>query len=62
MTSIIGKHFEYKKGLYLVIDVCSFKNPETRKWVEAVMYCRKGGQLWVRERQEFLTRFEEVKR
>ena len=57
--------YEYKGNLYLVTDECSFKDPVTRQWFDAFIYqpivdSKVMGVKYVREKKEFLSRFNKV--
>lgn len=51
--------------MYLILGVVSMKNPETREWVDAVLYSSLNddslGKRFVRELSDFKDKFEFVK-
>lgn len=56
------KKFKFKKtgNKYKVLgDEAKMKNPETRKWVECVIYQSEDtGDIYVREKSDFRKKFE----
>jgi len=55
--------YKYKGNLYILLNHCEFKHPDTREWISAVVYtpCKdKDVKVYVRESVEFFDRFEEV--
>lgn len=53
--------YEYKGNKYLVTDVAEMKNPQTREWQMCIIYTSSNGRVFVREKEEFLRLFKEVK-
>ena len=56
--------FKETGNLYEVISFSAkMKNPITREWLDAVIYqsYNNENETWVREKSEFLERFENVK-
>lgn len=65
---VIADHVErtrtyvYKGNNYLLVDRCLIKDPTSRRWVSGVMYrSYKTGELFVREENDFLVKFETYK-
>lgn len=57
----MNKTYEYKGNKYLVTDVAEMKNPQTREWQMCIIYTSSNGRVFVREKEEFLRLFKEVK-
>jgi len=63
----VGEVYKFKKRgtMYLILGVVSMKNPETREWVDAVLYSSLSdenlGKRFVRELSDFKDKFEFVK-
>lgn len=59
----VGGIFEYDNAVYKVTDIIKLKHPTTRKWVNAVAYESEfAPYIFVRELDEFVLRFKEVKK
>lgn len=52
--------YKYKGKYYELIKTGMMKHPETRKWIECVVYANEFGQIFVRDWLEFLEKFEKV--
>ena len=53
--------YEYKGNRYCVENATAFKHPETREWIDALIYYSlKDGRRWVREINEFKRLFTKV--
>lgn len=55
--------YVYKSNIYRIVRETRFKNPQTREWLDAVVYTRadkENGEWFVREKTEFFDRFKEV--
>jgi hypothetical protein len=52
--------YKYKGNEYEVFKQVKMKNPETREWDDAIIYMDRKGDLYVRERNDFLNKFKEV--
>lgn len=71
-VAVVGKVFEHKDkkvgesgyshdGKYRVIHNARMKNPETRKWLDCVIYSDiANGDVYARERIDFIDKFKEV--
>lgn len=56
------KVYVYKGNQYFLCEKCLIKDPTTRKWVEGISYrSLKSGQLFVREENDFIVKFETYK-
>lgn len=56
------KVYVYKGNQYFLGEKCLIKDPTTKKWVEGVSYrSLKSGQLFVREENDFIVKFETYK-
>jgi len=48
-------------GEYVIVGLCRMKDRASRNWVDAVAYTKTGDpNLYVREKAEFLERFEQT--
>lgn len=57
-----GRTYVYKGNKYLLRGKCLIKDPTSRKWVDGTMYMSlKSGELFVREENDFLVKFETYK-
>ena len=57
-----AKVYVYKGNQYFLCEKCLIKDPATRKWVEGISYrSLKSGQLFVREENDFIVKFETYK-
>lgn len=53
--------YHYKGNDYYIQEYSAFKHPETRKWIDCVVYySAKDGRRWVREKEEFFKLFKLV--
>lgn len=53
--------YSYKDNTYKILGTCSFKHPETRKWVDAVSYQDTVTEsVYVRQFDEFFNLFKLV--
>lgn len=53
----------YKSNIYRIVRETRFKHPQTREWLDAVVYTcadKENGEWFVREKTEFFDRFKEV--
>ena len=56
----MSKYFRYKEKKYTLLGVGKMKHPETREWVDAVMYMSsRTGDCYSREKQDFEEKFVE---
>lgn len=47
--------------IYLIIDMnCRMKNPTTREWVDAVIYQDTLRNNYVREKNDFMDKFQKI--
>lgn len=55
------RHRENKKE-YRVLNRCKLKRPDTRKWIDAVVYWEKSkpSELYSRELKDFVKCFENI--
>lgn len=54
--------YAYKDNQYFFVEKCMIKDPTSRKWVDGITYrSLKSGQLFVREENDFLVKFETYK-
>lgn len=69
VESKLFKHKDKKVGesgyshdvKYIVIHNARMKNPETRKWLDCVIYSDiANGNVYVREKKDFIDKFKEV--
>lgn len=71
MEAVVGKVFEHKDksvgesgyshdGIYRVVNKARMKNPETREWMDCVIYSDiDNGSIYVREMNDFFDKFIE---
>jgi len=52
--------YKYKGNIYKVTGPGKFKHPETREWVEAIVYTNAMSMTFMREEKDFFKRFKEV--
>ena len=53
--------YSYKGNEYYIENSSAFKHPESREWVECVIYISlTDGMRWVREKKEFFKLFKLV--
>ena len=55
--------FQHKKSgdLYSLLGLIKHKHPETREWLNHVLYACQAGNLYSRTVEDFLEHFEEVR-
>lgn len=54
--------YVYKGNRYLYKGKCLIKDPTSKMWVDGIMYMSfKSGQLFVREENDFIVKFETYK-
>ena len=46
---------------YIPFYLCKMKNPDTGEWIISVAYKDEKGNMYVRERQDFLNKFVKLK-
>jgi len=56
------KYHEYKENKYQILQVVKMKDPSSREWVDAVVYCPAEGkfQMYVREMEDFKVKFKGI--
>jgi hypothetical protein len=56
--------YTYKGKNYEIFNEGKMKNPQTREWVDCIIYMprERDTTLYVREKSEFLNRFKEVEK
>lgn len=54
------KKYSYKDHTYEFVGECMIKDSLTRRWLEGVIYRSEGGQVYTREKAEFLRKFKEI--
>lgn len=46
---------------YIPFDLCKMKNHDTGEWIISVAYRDEKGNMYIRERQDFLNKFVKLK-
>jgi len=54
-------YYEYKGERYSFENNVVFKHPDTREWIDAVLYCNyEGTDYYVREEKDFKAKFKPI--
>lgn len=46
-------------GIYMFLGKCKYKDPQTREWINAMMYQNENG-IFVREESDFISSFKRL--
>jgi len=62
-ANLLNTLYSYKGNTYVITGFTYFKHPDTREWVDCILYTKAGismPNVYCRERKEFLDKFENL--
>lgn len=52
--------YVYKENIYEVVGPGKMKHPESGEWINAIIYKNSDGEVFIRERIQFFSKFERL--